>query len=106
MGRIYPRKLEAEKVETVLVEAEPVPVSVVTRAVTGSPSLVTLKENTEGPTMKIRIVRACNGWVEGETPEVNADYGRQLVENGLAEMVTTRSARTGKAGAASAGRQP
>ena len=59
----------------------------------GSPSLVTLKHDTEGPTMKVRITRACGEWVEGDEPEVNADYGKQLIENGLAEEVGDKPAK-------------
>jgi hypothetical protein len=43
--------------------------------------------------MKVKIIRACNEWVEGDTPEVNAEYGKQLIENGLAEEVTTSTTK-------------
>jgi transcription elongation GreA/GreB family factor len=79
-----------EPIETKLVEGEPVPVSALTRAVIGSPSLVTLKHDTEGQTMKVRIIRACGDWVEGDTTKVNADYGKQLIGNGLAEEVVVK----------------
>ncbi|GGE21854.1 hypothetical protein GCM10011529_30600 [Polymorphobacter glacialis] len=59
-----------------LLEAEPVPVSAFSIALTGKPSLVTLKHDTEGPTTTVRIVRACGEWVEGDEPEVHADYAR------------------------------
>ena len=69
----------ADPIEAVEVEGEPVPISALTVALTGSPSLVTLKHDTEGDTMKVRIIRACNHWIEGDEPEVNADYARQLI---------------------------
>jgi hypothetical protein len=80
------------RVETALVIGEPIPESALDRALIGSPSLVTLKHDTEGQTMKVRIIRACGEWLEGDTPEVNADYGKQLIENGLAEAVTATKA--------------
>lgn len=86
----------SERAETALVDGEPVPVSAVTRAVIGSPSLVTLKHDTEGQTMKVRIIRACGEWLEGDTPEVNADYGKQLIENGLAEEAGAKPAAKAK----------
>ena len=76
-----------DKVETVVVTSEPVPESDFDRALLGSPSLVTLKHNTEGEIMKVRIIRACGEWLEGDEPEVNADYAKQLIENGLAEEI-------------------
>lgn len=42
--------------------------------------------------MKVRIIRACGQWVEGDEPEVNADYGKQLIENGLAEEANGEAA--------------
>lgn len=86
--------------ETVIVQGEPVPESVYDVALLGTPSLVTLKANTEGPTMKVRIIRACNEWTEGDEPTVNADYGRQLIANRLAEEVkASKPAPTGKVAA-------
>lgn len=82
-----------ERTEAVLVEGEAIPVNAYTAAVLGLPSLVTLKENTKGDTMKVKIIRACSEWVEGDTPEVNAEYGKQLIENGLAEEVTTSATK-------------
>jgi len=86
------------------VTGEPVPESAYDMALLGTPSLVTLKHDTEGEAMKVRITRACGHWIEGDEPEVNAEYGRQLIENGLAEEVaapTTKKAGkpapTGKA---------
>ncbi|HEU0045237.1 hypothetical protein [Sphingomonas sp.] len=76
-----------DKVEAVVVTGEPVPESAFDMALLGTPSLVTLKHDTEGDTMKVRIIRACNTWLEGDTPEVNAHYGRQLIANGLAEEI-------------------
>ena len=81
---------------SVLVEGEPVPESAFDRALLGSLSLVTLKHDTEGPTMKVRITRACGEWLEGDEPEVNADYGKQLIENGLAEGLSAQPAPKGK----------
>ena len=81
-----------DRIETLVVEGEPVPESALDRALIGSPSLVTLKHDTEGPTMKVRIIRACGEWLEGDEPEVNADYGKQLIENGLAEEVGEKAA--------------
>lgn len=91
--------MATDRQETVEVIGEPVPESDLDRLFIGSPSLVTLKHDTEGETMKVRITRACGEWLEGDTPEVNADYGKQLIENGLAEEVKTRAkpAPTGKA---------
>ena len=77
----------ADTIEAIEVEGEPVPISALTVVVLGSPSLVTLKHDTEGDAMKVRIIRACNHWIEGDEPEVNADYARQLIGNGLAEEV-------------------
>lgn len=74
-----------KRAETVIVTGVPVPGSAYDRALLGTPSLVTLKHDTPGPTIRIRILRACGEWVEGNEPEVNADYGRGLIENGLAE---------------------
>ena len=73
-----------DRSEAVLVDGEPVPESEYDRLLLGSPSLVTLKHDTEGETMKVRITRACGEWLEGDEPEVNADYGQQLIENWLA----------------------
>lgn len=47
--------------------------------------------------MRVRIIRACNEWLEGDEPEVNAEYGRQLIANGLAEEVKAKPAPAGKA---------
>ena len=57
-----------DRIETVLVDGEPLPESEYDRAVIGSPSLVTLKHDTEGQTMKVRITRACGEWLEGDEP--------------------------------------
>ena len=81
-----------ERRTAVLVQGEPVPESAFDRALLGSPSLVTLKHDTEGETMKVRITRACGAWIEGDTPEVNADYGKQLIHNGLAEEISAKAA--------------
>lgn len=88
-----------DKVEAVVVTGEPVPESAFDRALLGTPSLVTLKHDTEGDKMKVRILRACNVWLEGDTPDVHADYARQLIGNGLAEEVkatSPKAALTGK----------
>ena len=82
-----------DKVEAVVVTGESVPESAFDMALLGTPSLVTLKHDTEGDTMKVKIIRACNPWLEGDTPEVNADYGHQLVGNGLAEEVQPGTAK-------------
>jgi hypothetical protein len=92
----------ADQVEAVVVTGEPVPESAFDRALLGTPSLVTLKHDTEGEKMKVRILRACNVWLEGDTPDVHADYARQLIGNGLAEEVkgtAQKAAPTGKAAA-------
>lgn len=89
-----------DQVEAVMVTGEPVPESAFDRALLGTPSLVTLKHDTEGDKMKVRILRACNVWLEGDTPDVHADYARQLIGNGLAEEVkpkAPKAAPTGKA---------
>ena len=75
------------RVETVSLEGEPVAEGALSRAVVGSPSLVTLKPDTPGPTITVRIVRACGEWIEGDEPEVHADYGRGLIANGLAVSI-------------------
>ena len=82
-----------DRQETALVHGEPVAESALDRLLLGSPSLVTLKHDTEGPTMKVRITRACGEWLEGDEPELNADYGKQLIENGLAEEVGDKPAK-------------
>ena len=89
----------SEPIETALVEGEPVPASALALAITGNPSLVTLKHDTEGQPMKVLITRACGEWLEGDKPEVNADYGKQLIDNGLAEEIKpkAKAAPTGKA---------
>jgi hypothetical protein len=73
-----------------------VPVTEYYAPLTGSPSVGTLKHDTEGPTMKVRIIRACGDWLEGDEPEVNADYGKHLIENGLAEEVGAKRASQAK----------
>lgn len=73
--------------ETVTVTGLAVPESAYDKVLLGSPSLVTLKHDTEGPMIRVRILRACGDWVEGDEPEVNADYGQGLIENGLAIQV-------------------
>lgn len=88
-----------DKVEAVVVTGEPVPESALDKALLGTPSLVTLKHDTEGDTMKVKIIRACNTWLEGDTPEVNADYGRQLIGNGLAEEVKAAAPKAAPIGA-------
>lgn len=88
----------AGKIEAVVVTGEPVPESALDKALLGSPSLVTLKHDTEGDTMRVKIIRACNTWLEGDEPEVNADYGRQLIGNGLAEEVKPKAAKTAPIG--------
>ena len=51
--------------------------------------------------MKIKILSGCSGltfsFSQGETAEVTAELGRDLVNGGLAEEIKTASART-KAG--------
>ena len=51
--------------------------------------------------MKIKILTGCSGltfsFSQGETAEVTAELGRNLVNGGLAEEIKTASART-KAG--------
>lgn len=51
--------------------------------------------------MKIKILTGCSGltfsFSQGETAEVTAELGRDLVNGGLAEEIKTTSART-KAG--------
>lgn len=71
--------------ETVIVEVEAEPESELDVALIGAKALVTLKHDTEGNTMRVRVLRECNVWVEGDTPTVNATYGDKLIENGLAE---------------------
>lgn len=54
--------------------------------------------DTPGDTMEVRILRECSTWAEGDTPTVHAEYGRQLIENGLAEPIPAkRGPPTGKA---------
>ena len=51
--------------------------------------------------MKIKLLKGCSGlffsFCQGETAEVTAELGRDLVNGGLAEEIKTVSART-KAG--------
>lgn len=51
--------------------------------------------------MKIKILKGCSGltfsFSQGETAEVTAELGRDLVNGGLAEEIKTASVRT-KAG--------
>ena len=53
-----------------------------------------LSPTAPGPTMEVRILRDCGRWQAGQTGSINADYGRQLVRNGLAEEL---KATAGKA---------
>lgn len=46
-----------------------------------------LSPTAPGPTMVVRILRECGRWRAGQTGSINADYGRQLVRNGLAEEI-------------------
>lgn len=94
--------MAADNVEAVLVTGEPVPESDFDRVLLGTPSLVTLKHNTEGNTMKVRIIRACGEWVEGDEPTVNADYGLQLIGNRLAVEVAAKAAKPAPTGGAKA----
>lgn len=87
-----------EKVTTAVVTGEPVPESAYDVALLGTPSLVTLKHDTEGDRMKLRILRACGHWVEGDEPEVNAEYGRQLIGNGLAKEVMPKAGKPAPTG--------
>lgn len=87
-------------VEAIIVTGEPVPESDLDRALLGTPSLVTLKHNTEGDTMKVRIIRACGEWLDGDEPAINADYARQLIGNGLAEEVNPKAGKPAPVGAA------
>lgn len=43
--------------------------------------------NAPGPTIEVRILRECGRWRAGQTGSINADYGRELVRNGLAEEI-------------------
>lgn len=43
--------------------------------------------NASGPTIDIRILRECGRWRAGQQGVINAEYGRQLIRNGLAEIV-------------------
>lgn len=61
--------------------------SVYTRAILGDRSRTTLRHDSEGETMQVRIVRACGEWVEGDTLEINAEYASQLIGSGLAECM-------------------
>ena len=78
--------------ETVVIEVEVEPESAGDKLLLGSKSLVTIKPHTPGDRMEVRILRACNKWAEGNTPTVHAEYGRQLIENGLAEPIPAKSA--------------
>jgi len=87
-----------DKVEAVVVTGEPVPESAYDTALLGTPSLVTLKHDTEGKRMKVRILRACAHWIECDQSEVNAEYGRQLIGNGLAVEVKPKSGKAAPSG--------
>lgn len=74
---------------TVTVEVQAEPESQQDIALLGSVRTVTLKAHIEGDQMKVRILRACNVWREGDEPTVNAEYAAQLIGNGLADGKTT-----------------
>ena len=76
--------------ETVTVEVEEEPESEVDVVLLGSKRKVTLKDHTDGDTVTVRILRACNRWIEGDEPTINAEYAEQLIENGLAEAIPAK----------------
>lgn len=87
--------------ETVTLEVEAEPESETDIVLLGSKRKVTLKAHTEGDTVKVRLLRACNHWIDGDEPTINAEYAEQLIENGLAEIVPAkRSTPKGKAATA------
>ncbi|NTZ44044.1 hypothetical protein G7A66_13340 [Altererythrobacter sp. SALINAS58] len=47
--------------------------------------------------MKIRITRANGSFLEGDEPTVEADYGKALIENGLAEEIKAQPKPKSKA---------
>lgn len=53
----------------------------------GVPGAVTIVPEDGGEQVKVRIIRANGSFVEGDEPTVAADYGKALIENGLAEPV-------------------
>lgn len=66
------------------------------------PRRVGITPTAPGATMEVRILRECGRWRAGQTGSINADYGRQLVRNGLAEEIKAtapRAAPTRKASA-------
>ncbi|WP_206675227.1 hypothetical protein [Alteripontixanthobacter muriae] len=51
----------------------------------------------DGEQMKIRITRANGSFLEGDEPTVEADYGKALIENGLAEEIKAQPKPKSKA---------
>jgi len=46
----------------------------------------------------VHICPACGHWVEGDQPQVNAEYRRQLIGNGLAQDVLQKAAKPAPTG--------
>lgn len=44
----------------------------------------------------VHICPACGHWFKGDLPQVNAEYGRQLIGNGLAQDVLPKAANAAK----------
>lgn len=82
--------VEEPRSETVTVEVEAEPESEADVALLGSQRKVTLKAHTAGDTTKVRILRACNIWADGDEPTINAAYAAKLIANGLAETIPER----------------
>lgn len=61
------------------------------RLVTNLPRRTALMPDTPGETIRIRIMRECGRWRAGQTGEINAEYGRALIESGLAEVPSTKN---------------
>lgn len=84
------RPVEEPHPETVTVEVEAEPESETDVALLGSRGKVTLKAHTAGDTTKVRILRACNIWADGDELTINTAYAAQLIVNGLAEAIPAR----------------
>ncbi len=63
----------------------------IVRLVTNLPRRTALTPDAPGETIRIRILRECGRWCAGQTGVINADYGRALIESGLAEVPSTKN---------------
>lgn len=57
----------------------------IVRLVTNLPRRSVMSPDAPGERIVIRILRECGRWRAGQTGSINAEYGRELIENGLAQ---------------------